>query len=63
MIFSEKDLDNSLRDLQLGMLESDVAQEVIDDFSAKLKKELLGLKLEKDDARGIDEIKIPKCYH
>jgi signal recognition particle GTPase len=29
-------------------LESDVAQEVIDDFSAKLKKELLGLKLEKD---------------
>ncbi|MFZ0511457.1 MAG: signal recognition particle-docking protein FtsY, partial [Candidatus Nitrosopolaris sp.] len=29
--------------------ESDVAQEVIDDFSAKLKKELLGLKLEKDD--------------
>ncbi|MFY9872260.1 MAG: signal recognition particle-docking protein FtsY [Candidatus Nitrosopolaris sp.] len=46
---SEKDLDNSLRDLQLGLLESDVAQEVIDDFSAKLKKELLGLKLEKDD--------------
>jgi fused signal recognition particle receptor len=45
---SEKDLDNSLFDLQLGLLESDVAQEVIDDFSAKLKKELLGLKLEKD---------------
>ncbi|MGB6532508.1 MAG: hypothetical protein WBF33_30785, partial [Candidatus Nitrosopolaris sp.] len=34
--------------MQLGLLESDVAQEVIDDFSAKLKKELLGLKLEKD---------------
>jgi fused signal recognition particle receptor len=46
---SEKDLDNNLRDLQLGLLESDVAQEVIDDFSAKLKKDLLGLKLEKDD--------------
>jgi fused signal recognition particle receptor len=46
---SEKDLDNSLRDLQLGLLESDVAQEVIDDFSAKLKKDLLGLKLGKDD--------------
>jgi fused signal recognition particle receptor len=45
---SEKDLDNCLFDLQLGLLESDVAQEVIDDFSAKLKKELLGLKLEKD---------------
>jgi fused signal recognition particle receptor len=35
---SEKDLDNSLRDLQLGLLESDVAQEVIDDFSANLNK-------------------------
>ena len=46
---SEKDLDYSLRDLQLGLLESDVAQEVIDDFSAKLKKDLLGLKLEKHD--------------
>src|SRR5215469_5849251 len=46
---SEKDLDNSLRDLQLGLLESDVAQEVIDDFSAKLKKDLLGLKHEKND--------------
>jgi fused signal recognition particle receptor len=46
---SEKDLEYSLRDLQLGLLESDVAQEVIDDFSAKLKKDLLGLKLEKDD--------------
>jgi fused signal recognition particle receptor len=45
---SEKDLDNCLFDLHLGLLESDVAQEVIDDFSAKLKKELLGLKLEKD---------------
>ncbi|HET7148992.1 MAG TPA: signal recognition particle-docking protein FtsY [Candidatus Nitrosopolaris sp.] len=45
---SEKDLDNILFDLQLGLLESDVAQEVIDDLSTKLKKELLGLKLEKD---------------
>ena len=44
---SEKDLDNNLFDLQLALLESDVAQEVIDDLSANLKKELLGLKLEK----------------
>jgi fused signal recognition particle receptor len=48
---SEKDLDNSLFDLQLGLLESDVAQEVIDDLSAKLKKELLGIKLEKDQIK------------
>jgi fused signal recognition particle receptor len=44
---SEKDLDNNLFDLQLALLESDVAQEVIDDLSERLKKELLGLKLER----------------
>src|SRR5438093_13250787 len=48
---SEKDLDNSLFDLQLGLLESDVAQEVIDDLSANLKKDLLGIKLEKDQIK------------
>ena len=45
---SEQDVDNVLYDLQLGLLESDVAQNVIDDLSVKLKKELVGLKLEKD---------------
>jgi fused signal recognition particle receptor len=49
---SEKDLDNTLFDLQLGLLESDVAQEVIDDLCAKLKNELLGLKLEKGQVAG-----------
>jgi fused signal recognition particle receptor len=44
---SEKDLDDNLFDLQLALLESDVAQEVIDDLSARLKNELLGLKLER----------------
>jgi len=45
---SEKDLNSILLDLQLGLLESDVAQEVIDEMSTKLKRELVGLKLEKD---------------
>ena len=49
---SEKDLDNTLFDLQLALLESDVAQEVIDDLCAKLKNELLGLKLEKGQVAG-----------
>lgn len=48
---SEKDIDNILFDLQLSLLESDVAQEVTDDLSAKLKKEFLGLKLEKDQIK------------
>jgi fused signal recognition particle receptor len=45
---TEKVLDDVLLDLQIALLESDVAQEVVDDLSVKLKKELLGLKLEKE---------------
>lgn len=44
---SEKEIDDNLFDLQLALLESDVAQEVIDNFSAKLKRELVGVKLER----------------
>lgn len=56
---SEKVLDNTLLDLQISLLESDVAQEVVDNLSANLKKELLGLKLEKDmDATQIIESKL-----
>src|ERR671912_219113 len=45
---SEKDLENTLFDLEIALLESDVAQEVIDDISANLKNKLLGLAVEKD---------------
>ena len=45
---TEKVLDDVLFDFQIALLESDVAQEVVDDLSTKLKKELLGLKLEKE---------------
>ena len=45
---TEKVLDDVLLDLQIALLESDVAQEVVDELSEKLKKELLGLKLEKE---------------
>lgn len=45
---TEKVLDDVLLELQIALLESDVAQEVVDNLSAKLKKELLGLKLEKE---------------
>jgi len=45
---SEKDLENTLFDLEIALLESDVAQEVIDDISASLKSKLLGLSVEKD---------------
>jgi fused signal recognition particle receptor len=44
---SEKDIDENLFDLQLALLESDVSQEVVDSLSEKLKKELTGIKLDK----------------
>ncbi|HEV8405266.1 MAG TPA: signal recognition particle-docking protein FtsY [Nitrososphaera sp.] len=44
---TDKVLDDALLDLQIALLESDVAQEVVDDLSTKLKKELLGLRIEK----------------
>ncbi|AIC17287.1 signal recognition particle-docking protein FtsY [Nitrososphaera viennensis] len=56
---SEKILDDTLLDLQIELLESDVAQEVVDDLSARLKKDLLGLKLEKgQDASQVIESKL-----
>ncbi len=56
---TEQVLDDALLDLQIALLESDVAQEVVDDLSAKLKKELLGLKLEKSqDATQLVQSKL-----
>ena len=56
---TEKVLDDILLDLQIALLESDVAQEVVDDLSVKLKKELLGLKVEKEqEATGIVQSKL-----
>lgn len=47
---SEKDLDESLFDLNVSLLESDVSQEVIDDLSKQLKQKLVGVKLQKDES-------------
>jgi fused signal recognition particle receptor len=44
---SEKDIEKVFVDLQIALLESDVAQEVIDDLAETMKKELVGYKLEK----------------
>lgn len=49
---SERVLDDTLLELQIALLESNVAQEVVDALSDKLKKELLGLKLEKGQEAG-----------
>jgi fused signal recognition particle receptor len=46
---SEKDLDGSLFDLQVALLESDVSQEVIDDLSLQIKNNLVGMTIQKNE--------------
>ena len=43
----EKDIDDVLFELEISLLESDVASEVIDSIKADLKKDLIGLRVEK----------------
>src|SRR5262245_24868392 len=49
---TERVLSDTLFDLEMSLLESDVAQEAVESLSAKLKKELLGTRLEKGDEVG-----------
>lgn len=47
---TEKDLDNSLFDLNVSLLESDVSQDVVDDLTKQLKQKLIGIRLEKNES-------------
>jgi fused signal recognition particle receptor len=44
---SEKDLDDSLFNFQLALMESDVAQNVVENVTGDLKKQLLGVSVER----------------
>lgn len=44
---SDKDLDDSLSDFQLALMESDVAQNVVDSVAADLKRQLVGVSVER----------------
>ncbi|MGA7369815.1 MAG: signal recognition particle-docking protein FtsY [Nitrososphaeraceae archaeon] len=56
---SEKVLDNQLSELELSLLESDVAPEVVDDLVGSLRTELLGLELEKgQNAEDVIRLKL-----
>ena len=48
---TSKDLEKSLSNIELELLECDIAQEALDDIFAELKDELVGYKLEKDQSR------------
>jgi fused signal recognition particle receptor len=55
---TEKDANNVLTDFEIELLQSDIAQEVIDVIVTKLKSELTGIKLEKEqDAENVAKIK------
>jgi fused signal recognition particle receptor len=47
---SEKDLDDSLFDLNVSLLESDISQDVIDNLTKQLKPKLIGIKLQKNES-------------
>jgi fused signal recognition particle receptor len=60
---SEKQINNILSDLELALIQSDIAQEVIDDLGAKLKTELIGMKLEKgQNVENIINIKFRNAF-
>lgn len=46
---NEKDIDGVLFDLEMSLLEADVASEVIDSIKADLKRDLIGTKVEKSE--------------
>jgi fused signal recognition particle receptor len=55
---TEKDLTKVLSELEIALLQSDIAQEVIDVIVTKLKSELIGTKFEKEqNAANIVQIK------
>ncbi len=51
---SEKDLDDSLYNFQLALMESDVAQNVVESVTGDLKKQLLGMSVER--SKDIEEV-------
>ena len=51
---SEKDLDDSLYNFQLALMESDVAQNVVESVTGDLKKQLLGVSVER--SKDVEEV-------
>lgn len=56
---SDKDIDDSLFEFQLALMESDVAQSVVDTVTGDLKKSLLGMSVERSrDVQGFVKEKL-----
>jgi fused signal recognition particle receptor len=50
---AEKDINNILQELEISLLESDVATEVIDSLKSDLKKRLIGTKVDKHEIESV----------
>lgn len=57
---SKKDIDSILDELQISLMENDVAHEIADDLTSKIKTEILELKLERDE--NSDEVITTRLY-
>ena len=57
---SKKEIDSILDDLQINLMENDVAHEIVEDMTSKIKMEILDLKLEGNEKS--DELITTRLY-
>lgn len=57
---SKKEIDSILSDLQISLMENDVAHEIVDEMTSKIKTEILSVKLERTE--NTDEVITTKLY-
>jgi fused signal recognition particle receptor len=57
---SKKDIDSILDELQINLMENDVAHEIADELTSKIKSEMMDLKLERNE--NSDEVITTKLY-
>jgi fused signal recognition particle receptor len=57
---SKKEIDSILEELQISLMENDVAHEIVDEMTSKIKTEILSVKLERSE--NTDEVITTKLY-
>src|SRR5213594_1821112 len=57
---SKKEIDSILEELQISLMENDVAHEIVDEMTSKIKTEILSVKLERTE--NTDAVITTKLY-
>jgi fused signal recognition particle receptor len=57
---SKKDIDSILDELQISLMENDVAHEIVDEMTSKIKTQIMDLKLERNE--NSDQVITTKLY-